>query len=459
MNFYNEFEEKMGWVTVRSPISIEAWSEKLETHGLMNFSYVSLDKLPYTTLKKVSDYLVSNWGAWKFYAEKLTKKTYDSGNAFIQTITRKNTSIEMREFMVIAWRSREFPIMHCFEDCKRLTAERRQADKDDSRGFVDDLSDAVLEEISKTILSEQADWRFLADGLGFNNSACHDLQNPAEMLDKWRKKDLTATICRLYFEADQLEMKSLCKMLNEISLEGRVKVALDPLPVFSGVPFVTRFELLALERFLKKQHIKIDWEKLAQNKFGWTRGNENGIRGLDIFWKFFQIRFKILLEQLERTEKYRSAVKKFHIKLLRLESINRSSGGVAAEQVAYLAKKVSCAAVNIENNAELAAGGHIFWGRDLRNSKLIDMQSIRNKVFPGHYLGAPLSFQDFLRMYWQDPALGETLDLRQFCSQILDILKKTKRGNDKDCATDTKLIEAFKMAYDELKSVRNMSIS
>ena len=397
-----------------------------------------LNGLPYALLNKIENKMAKAWELYQPYAIKLAPGT--DAKTFIAEISKSDSSLRIVNLLGMDKIFYSDEIKDCILNCASLDHLRNTADQDISKGFMIDLNTETLHELSKKILVSSFDWRLLADGLGFNNVQCRNLTSPFEMFNTWIEIHSDVTVERLYFEANQLMMKEVCRYLDAIPLEGVAKEypssnLLDPSRK------VTRYELIHFAEIVKmlEPGSSVCWKNAVNSCCLEKNARNPELAYVDVLWKCLGISIGDFTKHFIETKFVLKLFEEFKSGIFE----PKSPGGVTWAQVKYLAKAL----------ADIKVGCKTFFCLSQREA--IDTSILNKQYFSDiHGLGS-ISFEDFLSLYWQDPNLGAGLTLYGFTRKIMDILKTAKciRG-DSTSSTYKILCTALDQAYHKIKPAR-----
>jgi Zinc finger, C3HC4 type (RING finger) len=428
--------------------SSDKWLARLQQYNnnLPSLDRLNLNKLPYSNLQHIAEVIKQKWDQWEPHTYKLAGRIITTAKDFILHISNDKSQIKLVQLIEIANKTDSLALTKCLTDCKSFVKERHQTDQDYSKGFVDDIAGETLSELSKCISESPVDWRLLADGLGFDNLSCRELSTPSQMIEQWLLANSNSTVSRLHFEATKINMKTVCSFLDAIPLEGTSKVVLqETIPWYQPS---TRQALLRFEECLEKSGFKLNWDTLAQRFCSSEVEKNKKINARDLIW-MCQVPITHFLNSLEIQCK--PAITQF--KMERDDGIfeNKSQGGISYTQIQYLA--AACKKEHLQTNDPMLMLSQMLKQGD------INVDVLQRSVFPSLYLHKALDFSGFLSLYWQDPSLGGSLSLRDFCVKIIHLLE-TARGSiprssyEQKACENKKTITAFKEAYNDIKQWR-----
>lgn len=394
---------------------MDIWNKKFEDYhkNIHKFEGYFVNRLPYSILERISDTVEKAWDKYQVSAARVAPKA-ENAKAFIATISAERSQIKLESFLKMDKENNSHDIENCLTQNKSLIQERLNADMDESKGFMGDISEETLIDLSQQIGASQMNWKLLGDGLGYTNSQCRCFTAPLFMLENWIKQNRAATVARFYFEAKQLNMKSICHYLNAIPMEGTPKIK----PVQELLVYhtnVTRYHLIRLKEILAEKRINLSWEAVAKKECDFFLGC-NKDSPFDALWKDSKLTLSNFMQFLEKTPHLAPVLEQFKEEIKTGMFEHKSPGGISREQVKYLANSV--AKLKIDQGSSVQ---HRFtWGP-------IDIHVLKEVVFPDLHLGGPLSFEGFLTLYWEDPNLGANLSLNQFCQKMIEILRNGKK--------------------------------
>lgn len=420
------------------------WSS--EVHELENDSIklgnLSLNDLPYSIRKKLKEIIEENWPKWQQHTSPLLKRPLNAEH-FISSITNPKSQAKIRDLLWIADKIDEGDIRRYLFDSRKISQERREVDRDLSKGLMQDLAEKTVEGLAREISRTEGDWRLLACALGFSHFECLALSSPRELLETWVKQDRSATLARLEFEADRLKMGEISRYLNAIPLQGAPKIEIAI--VESGpIDRVTRYQLKRLDELSKKWGIKIPWRHVALALCPYATENNPDTSSSDILWQSNYVKGSLLLSQLEIVQKLKPIVAAFRQEAQSGTFENISSGGISLKEIGYLGQMTyrKYQEKRSDNAQHLA-------------HEPIDMRILKAYLIPETHLGASINFLSFLLYCWQDPKIAEGCNLTSFCHKITDVLQKAQgKGGQKACKNEA-IVQCFEEAYLEIKPWRH----
>lgn len=264
-----------------------------------------------------------------------------------------------------------------------LEQARISAGNDPSMGFLGDISESTLREISALIAADPS-WKLMGDGLGFNFSKINDFKDPYEMLSAWLKKFPQGTLKRISFEVEQLKLSKVDEYLNAISLIKFAEIEIgDAHANHPERRMTTIFDMKRLEEIFLANNDKLDWAPIV--------GNLKYKKTSDIW-----LSGEIDLGKLQGAFKSKAHVQYFNQFIQEVKSGQfepKSSRGVTYNQIKYLA-----GTQKIRENQMLALSKHLS-PCDVRQTNI--------------------SLDQFFSIYWQ---MNEDRDLCKLVKKMDQII-------------------------------------
>jgi hypothetical protein len=419
----------------------DRWIARVQDYGndLKKMENMLLNRLPYGVLNKVAETIQHKWPIWEPYAIKLASKDVSSAKEWILHVGSAGSTTKLQVLLDLAERTNHLAITTCLMDCPNLMQQRQKAAQDISKGYMDDIHEDTIKELAQRIGDSPTDWRLLADGLGYDNLACQRWTRPIQMLKDWIQKNPNATVCRLHFEATQLQMKSVCRCLDAIPLEGVPLVTLPSHPDEKYFRPVTYFDLVRMFEILGDHKKRIDWEMIALQSISSIVKQNPTISPIDLIWISCRMYLNHFLNTLDNLEGLKPYIEKFKDEVKDEIFEPKSAAGISYSQIYYLGKSIYQAKIDLINIFSFFHSG-------------VSVDLLKEKHLPSLHLGRSLSFTEFLLLYWQFNGDEKALDLKTFSIKIIDMLEHTQNQTEKTCPI---FIEAFKKGYLEIKPCRS----
>lgn len=432
-------------MSVKSFSPTDKWVDTFEKYGrdltkLEGSFYVKW--LPYALLNEIGTRMEGVWKKYQIAAYMLTSDAKEA-KKFVYNISEIKSQLKLGDLLKLDRATGHSVVRECLTSCSSLMKERQEANQDTSRGFMSDLDGNTLNGL--WLQFENCEWRLLADGLGFYNLDVRNLHSSRIMLGEWMTKNPNATVSRLYFEAEKLKMDGVCRFLNAIPLEGTPKMVPKLDWISEHLPLVTRFILTRLNDFLLENGFEIAWDAIALTRCKYLVEKNPEASKFDLLWQS-KMHLSDLFSALKKFKDLAPLIEQFKEELQNGSFENKSPGGISLVEIVYLSEFASIRKLYEWNLFSTK------WDRDWG---IINMNVIHKIVFPKLVLETPLTFEWFILLYWQDPALGANLDLKTFCNEIIDILENSKDSYEQKACKYPRVIEAFRKTYFEIKPWRS----
>lgn len=420
---------------------VDCWRQQVRQYqnNLSRLEGLFVKSLPYSTLCEIEGEIEKKWQEWK--ATSLANEAENS-KAFVWHISREQSQLRLRDIVALA-KKIDLALVNSLFNPKEPSERRQKVHQDPSRGWMKDLDQETIEGLAKRISEAEGNWRLLADALGFDNRHCRQFLSPESLLQAWMKQNPSATLSRLHFEAEQLKMEKVCSFLDAIPLEGVRKMALPALhTLLLSNPPITRFHLDRIDELANNKGLEIEWKNIANKLCSYEMGTNPKRSERDLLWQVHIKQLRQLLEILTADPRLKPIIQQFKEECKTGLFENKSSGGISLEEIAYLEK------TTFANCIKIGMPGRFRFGP-------IDMSVLKSHFLKDLHLGHSLEFFDFLLYYWQDPEMGESDNLDEFCQKIMEILETTRDNYDQSACSYPGVIEAFKNAYLAIKPWRS----
>lgn len=424
----------------------DRWLFRTEKYGYTaeSLSSMPVSKLPYSILSTFSNLIGVSWSNWSCQINQLKIPKMLSANEFITHISQPESAFNVGHLIDLVKKVNQAEILSFLICGAKHPDERRTADQDASKGFMDEIEPKTLAELTKKIddVATGFDWRYLADGLGFDTHACYKFKDGSEMLRAWLSKYPEATVQRLYFEASFQKSSDICSYLEAIPLAGIPQKNFS-LPADPFKRRVTRFDLKQLNLYYANENRLVKWSSILKRI-------ENKSHSFDIKTScnfLWQNKLGNLSKIIEFLNGNREACSRFIQEIQDGIFEPKTKGGISYAQVAHLSK--------VEN---YVAKNHMFKKMLERN---IDVEALTEKHLSGNlvkkdqieFLDKEMSFKDFVFLFWQSRQCKH-LNLMSFLKKMKNILETTLNKNQ-ELACPPLYFEAFLSLSNEIKPWRS----
>lgn len=436
----------------------------LVTQQQSNMENLFLRCVPSMLLDKISSYIQNQWPALAEYAQEMVSRvaqqrvyrakdwlTYISCplstyriHDLLQALqkTKQNTTVRNMLFQGFEEQDQQIVITEGL---------RFKATCSKEKGWMCALTRDTIFHLAEAIESHR-NWKFLADGLGLQNEEYAKIDNAVDLLDIWMQKAPSATVERLYFEAQELKMQAVCHIIDAIPLEGTPRKNLilhvDADILLKGN--VTRFHIAHLNQIFVKNALGVDWHSYMQ-KFPVYLENVSLYQDnpSDALWQLVDISLSDLLGDLKKFPHLTQHINQF------AEEINigiydpKSPGGVTLAQVFHLSQADDGLPVRRSEARSLADKLKESWHEFTTSEKSKSLSIFTDIAVDRWQLplqNKELSFGQFLYLFWQD---CEELDLFAFYQLLKAVLKEYPLGRHSN------ILNNLEVLYDEIVPLRS----
>jgi hypothetical protein len=448
------------------PLSRTAkWATFVDRHGC-NIEIIGkafLKSVPYSLLQRIAELLQRQWAQLASDALQLampfrsSSKIVDAA-AFIDSITTENSEVRIGHLLALAKKidsNQEIATLLCCNDnknCEQLQKaeqNRHHANSDLSYGLLKDLAPATFDGLCMRI-EQHSCWKFLADGLGLKNSFTRQLYSGQELLRHWLQTHPLAPLSRLHFEASQLSMHSVYRFVEAIPLEPVAPIATS-VNGQDQETYLTRYHIIYLDTLLIESGETSNWKSMAMKR--WL---QEECCDSSMLWHS-QLPISEFINHLKELPALKGLIRTFKKRLATGLFEPTSSGGVTLTQIHALAQAAEMATSAESINSDNEDDNIIDSVRNFIQNKFLSSSSKspfnqlarRHLHFNASRESAPLTFKDFLYLYWQSDNGGEALALDPFCEQLLEILTTCEKP------VSTPLLEAIRSCHRTIRPQRH----
>lgn len=442
---------------------------------------ISARNIPFSFLEKMNACIAPKWDLISDMAIRLsqqcTSKKIESPRKWLLCITEDISTIKIKNILDVCRKAglhqkMEIILLDDFspqkiEKLNALERQRKKANNPKSKNFMNHLDDYTLNELAKKI-QEYDHWQQLADALGLSNFAIYNSPTAYYMLQNWKTQNENATVPRLKFEAEQLNMRAVCNFLDAIPLEGTSKISLVDLSPSNQLEcIVTKFHIHQIN-FVARAIKTSGASRLCWNSYI-TKHHQSEFRyhssissqyPYDPLWQKGELKLNTLLENFKKSPettflegKIRQAIKKGNFEV-------KSSGGVSLHQIQYL---IEASWHTDSSNALKSPFETLF--QDMAERKLSNdpYRQIAETLFEKkdtRYLNGYMDFPKFLILFWQLNDSSD-FDLYAFKTKLMEVMNSnSKIINDPALINELKnrLTDLLPMrTYDPELAVENLS--
>ncbi len=366
-----------------TPLSYKGqWQKNALTHSDNKFENTSIQDVSYVIMNDfvTKIQLEKRWKNWKPAIEKELKIPCDKEwtlQLFGKAMTDRG--FRLRNLDNMAGKMGDSSVRKCFyTESQAIDIELEQArisaNNDQSMGFLGDISECTLREIS-ALISADPSWKLMGDGLGFNFSKINDFKDPYEMLSAWVKIFPQGTLKRISFEVEKIKLTKVGEYLNAIPLIKFAEIEIGDAHVnYPEGRMTTIFDMERLEEIFLANDDQLDWVPIV-GKFKYKKTSDIWLSG-DIDLGKLQGAFKSI------SKAHAQYCNQFiqEVKSGRFEP--KSLQGVTYNQIRYLAGT-----------------------QKIRDNQMV---ALSKRLSPCDVRRANISLDQFFSIYWQ---MNEDCDL------------------------------------------------